>query len=436
MSLLILALGIVLLFILMIHFKLNAFLALVASCLFIGVLHGMPFPGIVASIEKGIGGTASLLVIIGLGAIIGRILTEVGAAQAITQTLIDKFGEKRVGAAVLVASFIIGITMFWEVAFVILMPILYSLAKSAKVSLLRLGVALIAAITACHGFLPPHPGPVAVVGQFGANMGLTFVYGFIIAVPATLLGYLWIVAFKNEKAEIPAQMMSAKEWTREEMPSFGISVFSALLPVILILLGVIGKFAIPEGVLKTIFVDVGSAEYAMLIATFFCVIYFAVGRRGVGMEKMGTYATRAFTTIGPIVFAIGGGAALKQVIVDSGTATYVAELMKGMPVSPLFLAWLVAAVIRLAVGSATVTVFTASGLVIPLAAASSYSPELFVLAITAGSLFCDPPSDGAWWMAKEYFNIDIRQTLMLMSGTTTILSVTGLVGVLALSFII
>ena len=154
------------------------------------------------------------------------------------------------------------------------------------------------------------------------------------------------------------------------------------------------------------------------------------------MEKMGTYATRAFTTIGPIVFAIGGGAALKQVIVDSGTATYVAELMKGMPVSPLFLAWLVAAVIRLAVGSATVTVFTASGLVIPLAAASSYSPELFVLAITAGSLFCDPPSDGAWWMAKEYFNIDIRQTLMLMSGTTTILSVTGLVGVLALSFII
>ncbi|MDR3755024.1 MAG: gluconate:H+ symporter [Terracidiphilus sp.] len=436
MSLLILALGIVLLFVLMIYFKLNAFLALIVSCVFIGVLHGMPLLGIVGSIEKGIGGTASLIIIIGLGAIIGRILTEVGAAQSITQTLIDKFGEKRVGMAVLAASFIIGITMFWEVAFVILMPILYSIAKSAKVSLLRLGVPLIAAITACHGFLPPHPGPVAVVGIFGANMGLTFLYGFIIAIPATLCGYLYVFAFRNETAELPTQMLSAKEWTREEMPSFSVSVFSALLPVVLILLGVIGKYALPGGTISAWLINIGSAEYAMLIATFFCVIYFAFGTRGVGMEKIGTYATRAFTTIGPIVFAIGGGAALKQVIVDSGTATYVADIMRGMAISPLFLAWLVAAVIRLAVGSATVTVFTASGIVVPLAATSGYSPELFVLAITAGSLFCDPPSDGAWWMAKEYFNIDIRQTLMLMSGTTTILSVVGLVGVLALSLII
>jgi gluconate transporter len=442
MPILNLGIGIAFLFSLIILLKLNGFLALFLTALLVGTLQGMPLlgtpeqRGVILSIEKGVGDTMGQLgVIVALGAILGKVLSETGAAQRLAITLVDRIGKRRVAWAIAAASFIIGITLFWQVSFMILIPIVYTVAIAAGLPLLTVGVPTLAAITVTHCFLPPHPGPVAVIGIFSANLGLVLVLGILVGIPAMVVaGPFWAWVLRREEVAIPHHLVTQKTFAEEELPSFASALVAALLPVGLIVLDLIGTYALPDGRARDVLRGVGNADVAMLIGVFAAMFLLGWSRRRTTEELM-TMATSALAAIGPIMFVIGGGGAFKQVILDSGMATSIGDAMVGWPIHPLLLAYLIASLVRIVVGSATVTVFTSSALVLPLIAGSAYPPELFVLAVTAGSVVAGPPNDAAFWMTKEFFNLSMRQNVLVHCGTLTIISVVAIAGVMLLSLV-
>lgn len=431
--LVVLVLGIALIFILIIVCKLNAFLTLLLASLFVGVFMDMPLLKIVGSIESGLGGTLGHLgIIIALGGILGRFLSESGAAPRIALTLVNKFGKQKVAWAIALASFVLGITLFWEVAFIILIPIVYTVAMAASLPLLSVAMPMLAAITVTHCFLPPHPGPTAVCGIFGANIGLTLIYGLIIAISCLIVGVLYTkVLLHNTKSEIPMHLVSDKKFEEKDLPTFGISVFCAVCPVILIVLHLVAEFIFPkDSSVLTATGFVGNADVALLISAFIAMYLFGLRGNKKKMPELMKILEQGLCSLGALVFVIGGGGAFKQVILDSGMSTYIGGLMSNLEIAPLILAYLVTVVIRMAVGSATVTVFTASAIILPLIPGSGIAPELFVLAVTTGSTFGGPPNDAAFWMTKEFFNLSLMGTVKVYSGMLTLVSVLGFIGVL------
>lgn len=433
-----LACGIILLFILIIYFKINAFLSLIISAIFVGIIQGMPLLDIVKSIESGLGGTLGhLAIIIGLGAIFGKIISEGGGAHRMANTLINLFGEKRVGWAICVTSFILGVILFFEVSFILLIPIVYTVAVEAKVKLLKVGIPFLAAISITHCFLPPHPGPTAIASVLGANLGVVLAYGLILAIPASILfGPLFAKLYKNWNLEIPDHLVSKNNFNMDEIPSFATCVLTTLSPVILILIGVVAQYTLPvKSTVNEILTFIGNADVALLISLFIAAYVFGLYKKRKTIRQLMKIAEEALISMGGIIFILGGGGAFKQVIVDSGMADYIAQFTSGWNISPYLLAWIIAAFIRLAVGSATVTVLTTAGIMLPILQETGVSPELMVLAIGSASIAFAPPSDVSFWMSKEYFNLTIGQTVKLVSVMFTLIAVYGLIGVLALSVV-
>lgn len=433
-----LVLGIVLIFVLIIVFKLNAFLTLFLASMFVGVFMNMPLLKIVTSIESGLGGTLGHLgIIIALGGVLGKFLAEGGAAQRIAMTLVDKFGKKNVAWAIALASFVIGTTLFWEVSFIILVPIVFTVVIAAELPLLSVAMPMLTAISVTHCFLPPHPGPTAVAGIFGASIGLTLFYGLIIAIPALIVGVLYAKTFRKTNPAVPTNLVATKIFAEEELPSFGVSVWIALFPVILIVINVMAGFVFPKGspVLR-VTEFIGNADIALIISVFIALYFLGLRGKKKTMKEMMKTLEAGLCSLGALLLIIGGGGAFKQVILDSGMSTYIGSLMGGLHIAPLLLAYLVTIVIRMAVGSATVTVFTSSAIVLPLIAGSGIPPELFVLAVTTGSTFGGPPNDAAFWMTKEFFNLDLWENVKVYSGTLTIISVIGFIGIILESLIV
>ena len=435
MPLVVLACGIVLLFCLVIVVKLNGFLALLLTALFVGLLQGMDFLAIVASVEAGLGGTLGHLgLIIALGAILGKLLSDGGGAQRIATTFINTCGEKRVEWAMCMASFVLGAILFWEVSFVLLLPIVYTVAMEARVRLLRVAIPFVMSITIAHCFLPPHPGPVAIAGIFNANLGLVLLYGLIISIPAAVIFGPGIVKLYNWDVEIPHHLATKTNFSEDEMPGFGISLITALSPVVLILVGVVAQFTMPGDLFATrVLRFIGHADIAMLIAVLMAMYVFGTRgqKRTMGQQMKSVEA--GLMSMGAILFVIGGGGAFKQVILDSGIDKYIAQVTSMWAISPLILGWLVTVCIRFCVGSATVTVLTASAIVLPIQQATGASPELMVLAIATASVFGGPPNDAAFWMVKEYFNLSIVQTVKFWSVQASLLALYGLLGVMLLN---
>jgi Gnt-I system high-affinity gluconate transporter len=433
-----LALGIVILFILIIVFKLNAFLSLIISAISVGLILGMEPLAIVKSIETGLGGTLGhLAIIIGLGAIFGKIISEGGGANRIATSLIKIFGEKRVDWAICIASFLMGIILFYEVSYILIIPIVYTVAIEAKVKLLKVGLPFLAAISITHVFLPPHPGPTAIAGALGANLGVVLGYGLILAIPAAVIfGPLFTRLYKNWDIEIPMHLVSKKEFNMDEVPSFATSLLTTLSPVILILIGVIAEFSLPEtSIIRKTLTFIGNADIALLIALFIAVYVFGLHKKRKTMPQIMKIVESALIGMGGIIFILGGGGAFKQVILDSGMADYIAEFTSGWNISPFILAWLIALIIRIAVGSATVTVLTTAGIMLPIVTATGVSPELMVLAIGSASIAWAPPSDVSFWMTKEYLNLTIGQTVKTVCFMYTLVAIYGILGVLALNMI-
>lgn len=438
MPLIILALGIVLLFLLIVKFKLNGFLSLIVVCLVVGVAEGLPIMKLMSSIESGIGGTLGhLALVLGLGAMLGRLMADSGGAQRISMTLIEKFGRKNVRWAVTLTGFILGIALFYEVGFVLLIPIVFTIAVAADIPVLEVGIPMAAALSVTHCFLPPHPGPTAISIIFNADIGKTLLYGITIAIPTVIIaGPLLYNSVKHFKTEIPEGLISKKIFKEEELPSFGMSCFTALIPVILMASSSITALILPKKSHVYMFFNfVGAPGMALLIAVFVALYTFGFSRNIKITQLMKTVES-SVSSIAMILLIIGGGGAFKQVLIDSGVGKYIATVMVGVNISPLILGWLVACVLRIAVGSATVAGLTAAGIVMPLIAQTHVSPELMVLAVGAGTVIGGPPNDPGFWMFKEFFNLSIPQTVRSWCVMETIIAVSGIIGVMLLSLVV
>ncbi|WP_042348030.1 gluconate:H+ symporter [Bacillus massiliigorillae] len=431
--------GVALLLLLMVVLKLNAFVSLILVSLVVGILEGMSPLDAMASIQSGLGSTlGNLTMVIIFGGVLGKLMTDSGGAQRIATTLINGFGQKRVQLAAVVTAAIVGIALFFETGVVVLIPLVFTIATAARVPVLYIGMPVIAALITMHGFVPPHPGPTAVADVFGASIGKTLIYGVIIAIPALILaGPLYTKLFKKEslEIEIPKGLFNPKEFTEEEMPKFGISLFTALLPVILIALQAIVEIFAPKSAIMPVVDFIGNANVALLISVIVAIFTFGINR-GRKMPQIMQSLTESVSGIAMILLIIAAGGAFKQVLIDSHIDQYISDIMAGSTLSPLLLTWLIAALLRVAVGSATVAGMTAAGIAAPLVATTGASPELMVLAAGAGSVTFSHVNDAGFWIYKEYFNLTIGQTIKTWSIMVTIISLVGLGGVLLIDLFI
>ncbi len=435
MPLLIVILGILLLFVLIAKFKLNAFIAFIIVCVFVGVFQGMELDLIVEAIQIGMGNTLGFLVmILGLGAMLGKLVSDSGAAQRITSGLVASFGIKHIQWAVVVAGFIVGIPMFYSVGFVILIPLVFTIAAATGLPLIYVGLPMLASLSVTHGFLPPHPAPTAIAGMFNADVGKTLLYGIIIAIPTIIVaGPLFTRTIKNIKATPLKEFYNPIVLKDDEMPGMGISLFTTLLPILLILCSTLFTLFISgESMFKQLVVFIGNPVIAMLISVLVALYTLGISR-GKKMPELMNSVSNSVSSITMILLIIAGAGALKQILVASGVSDYIGALLNDSSISPLILAWLIATVIRVCVGSATVAGLTAAGIALPLVQNSGVSPELMVLAIGSGSLMLSHVNDGGFWMFKEYFNLTVKETLSTWTIMETTVGIMGLIGVLILN---
>lgn len=448
MSFLVLALGIAFLLVMIIKFKINTFISLILTSFLVAVGLGMDLYKIPEAIQKGIGGTlGELAIVFGFGAILGRLVADAGGAFRIAHTLINKFGKTRLQLAIMVASFIIGIALFFEVGMVLLIPIVFAIALEASVPLLYLGIPMAAALSVTHGFLPPHPAPTTIANALHANTGNVLVYGMLIAIPTAIIAgplfarYIKKVvpsAFKVKK-ELSAFGDFKNDWKLEETPSFGLSVLTSLFPVILMAVTTIWAmifndgqpFKNPTGI-HAFITMIGNPVAAMIISLVFAMWSMGWHQKRATKDIM-VSVEEATKSIAMLLMIIGAGAAFKQVLIEGGISAQIATIFAHVNISPLILAWLATLLLRIALGSATVAALTGAGLVEPLMQQAGVNPALMVLAIGAGSLGVSHVNDAGFWMFKEYFDLDIKETLLTWTVLETIISVVGLIGVLILA---
>ncbi|MEK9566609.1 MAG: gluconate:H+ symporter [Flavobacteriaceae bacterium] len=435
MPLLVITLGILLLFLLILVVRLNAFIAFILVGLAIGIGQGMELNAIVASIEKGIGNTLGFLVmILGLGAMLGKLVAESGAAQKITNGLIQLFGIRNTRIAVMLTGFIVGVTMFYSVGFVILVPLVFTVAAATGLSLISIALPMLASLSVTHGFLPPHPAPSALSVMFEADMGKTLIYGLIVAIPAILISGPVLTRFiPKVEAKPLKEFMTTKVFSEEELPGFLNSIVTALLPVILIAFSTLVVTFFPlQGTSLSIIKFMGNPVIALLLTVLVATYTLGIAR-GVSMEGVMQIYGKAVSGITMVLLIIAGAGSLKQILIDSGVSEYIGSLLQITSLSPLVIGWLIATLIRFSVGSATVAGLTTAGIVLPLVQATGVSPELMVLSIGAGSLMLSHVNDSGFWLFKEYFNLSVKETLTTWTVMETSIGISGLLGVLLLN---
>ncbi|RNI28724.1 gluconate:H+ symporter [Rufibacter latericius] len=435
MPLLLIALAVLALLILMIVFRLNAFLALILVALGLGIAEGMPVKDAITSVQNGIGSTlGSIALIIGFGSMLGTLISDSGAAQRISLSLIKKFGIRHIQWAMILTGFVVGLPMFYNAGFILLIPLVFSIAASTGLPLLYVGIPMAAALSVTHGYLPPHPGPTSIAVIYKADMGLTLIYGLIVAVPAIIIaGPIFTRFLTKYKASPPAGLAPPRIFTNDEMPGYGVSFFTAVFPVLLMAVATLANAVLPvESTVRKTLDFVGDPAIALLLSVF--VALYTLGlSRGRKMDDLMSLLTGSVSSIAMIMLIIGGGGALKQVLVDSGVGNYITALVRDMSLSPLVLAWSIAALLRVCLGSATVAAITTAGITLPMIAATGASPELMVLSTGAGSLMFSHVNDPGFWMFKEYFSLSIADTIATWSIMETLVSVIGLLGVLGLN---
>ena len=434
MTLLILGFCIVCLILLITWGKVNPFLAFLVVSIVAALLLGMPMNSIAQSVNKGIGDTlGSLVIVIVLGAMLGKLVAESGAAQRIAHTLRNVFGYKNLPWAMSLTGFIVGIPLFYNVGFVLLVPIIFSVAYSYKLPLIYVGLPMVASLSVMHGFLPPHPSPVALLAQFHANMGMTFFYGIMIAIPAVIIaGPLYAKTLKNIKTN-PTKVISIHEIPDEKLPGTANSFISSLLPVIMIAITTTATNVLDKNnqwmTVATFFAEPNIVMLiTIIIATFTLGVY-----RGKSLTHVMNVYAEAVKDVSMILLIIGSAGILKQIFIDSGAGQEIAAALQQWKLPVLILAWIVTAVLRLCLGSATIAGMTAAGIVYPLSLQTNVDANLMVLSIGAGSLFCSHVNDTGFWIFKEYFGISVKDTFRSWSVMESIVSVVGLIGVLVIN---
>ena len=450
MPLVLTAAAITVLLIMIMKFRVHAFIALAVVSFLLAMALGMPLPEIVGSIEDGLGNTlASTGLVFGFGAILGRLLADAGGAQRISTRLVDRFGRRRVQWAVVVAALILGIALFFEVGIVLLVPIVYQMAKQAKVDFLYLGLPMGTGLSVMHAFLPPHPGPTVIAEQYGANIGAVLLYGFVIAVPtAVIAGPVFTYfarkyipsAFARTEVGVLAKLGQGKQFALADTPSFTSSTLTALFPVLLMfgssILTLVQK---ATGLPKNWFFHaaelIGQPTTVMLLSVLLAIHTMGIARK-IPMSQVMQSAEGSVKAVGMLLLILGISGSLKEVLIDGGVGDYVAVLFEGSSISPLLLAWLIAALLRLAQGSATVAALTTAGLIIPLVEGSDVNLALLTLATGAGSIIASHVNDTGFWIVREAFGLTVKETLATWTVLETVISLSGFGFVLLLSLVV
>ena len=423
-------------------FKLHPFLSLTIGSLVVGAIAKLSLSEILASYSKGVGSTvASVGVLIALGAIIGKLLADSGGADEIVDTLVSQASPATLPWAMALIGAVIGLPMFFEIGLVLLMPVIYLVARRSGLGLIPIGIPALAGLSAMHGFVPPHPGTLVAIDALGADLGMTLGLGVLVAIPTIIVsGPLFgVLAGRWVTVEAPTTFdVDPSDGPTTKRPSFAITMFSVLLPVVLMLGKALAEIFIADEdqPVRKVLDILGTPLIALLIAVI--VAMFTLGRgSGMDRETISKCTGAALPAIAGILLIVSAGGGFKEVLVDTGIGTLLADWATGANVSVLLLAWTLAALIRLATGSATVATITASSLILGLVdGMGSGELSLVVLAIGAGSVFLSHVNDAGFWLVKEYFGMTVGQTFKTWSMMETVLSVTGLIVVLALGLVI
>lgn len=455
--------GVALVVLLITWAKFPAFLALAAASLLVGLAARMPLPDITRAFQAGVGDTLGFVaMVIALGTVIGKLLAESGGAVVVSRALANALGERRLDWALMLSGFIIGLPVFFQVGLVLLAPVLFTAQRQTKIPLLRLGLPLVAGLSAAHGLVPPHPGPLAAIERLGADPGRTLFYSLIVGLPVAILsGPLYarfigryvhaepgVIAAQFAVDELRghgehgadisgARKTSSASSVASELhtPTLTVTLLTMLSPVLLMLLAALAQTAMTDGPLRRAIVFTGSPLAAMLIATLIAMYTF--GRAcGFGREKLLRFAEESLPPIAGVLLVVGAGGGFGRVLDAAEVDTAIAHAMGGMRLSPLVMGWVIASLLRLSVGSATVAVITAASILAPLVNGMAVNKELLVVSIGAGSLIMSHVNDGGFWLAKEYLNMSVPQTVATWSIVETIISVSALALVLLLGMFV
>ncbi|AIC21715.1 MULTISPECIES: GntP family permease [Pseudomonas] len=430
------------LIVLITRFKLHPFIALTIAAGFLGLTSGMPVDKIIKAFQDGFGGVLGFVgIILALGTMLGKMMAESGGADQIAQTLIRSFGKERVQWAMMFAAFLVGIPLFFEIGFVLLIPLVFIVARRTGVSIIKIGIPLLAGLSAVHGLVPPHPGPLLAIGVFGADIGKTILYGLIVALPTAIIaGPIYGTFIAKHIPGHPSQELVdqlARENTSANLPSFSVTLLTVLLPVFLMLLKTFADVAFPDGHFFRIWMDMIGHPISALLLALLLSLYTFGSRQGIGSKQILKLLDASLAPTAAIILIIGAGGGFKQMLVTSGVGDVIGHMAVNAQISPILLAWLVAAVIRIATGSATVATITGAGIVVPVVGMiPGVNRELLVLATGAGSLILSHVNDAGFWLVKQYFNMTVAETFKTWTAMETILSVVGLIFILLLSLVV
>ncbi|MCU7704164.1 gluconate:H+ symporter [Streptomyces albidoflavus] len=434
--------GIAVIVLLITKFKVHAFLALTIGSLALGAFAGAPLDKAITSFTAGLGSTvAGVGVLIALGAILGKLLADSGGADQIVDTILAKASGRAMPWAMVLIASVIGLPLFFEVGIVLLIPVVLMVAKRGNYSLMKIGIPALAGLSVMHGLIPPHPGPLVAIDAIGANLGITLALGVLVAIPTVIIAGPLFGKYAARWVDVPAPEKMIPQRATEETdrrPSFGATLATVLLPVVLMLAKALVDIVVdnPESGVQRVFDVIGSPMIALLAAVI--VGMFTLGRAaGFTKGRLSTTVEKSLAPIAGVLLIVGAGGGFKQTLIDVGIGQMILDFSESWAIPTLLLAWLIAVAIRLATGSATVATISAAGLVAPLAAdMSSSHMALLVLAIGAGSLFFSHVNDAGFWLVKEYFGLNVGQTIKTWSVMETIISVVSLVFVLLLSLVL
>ncbi len=440
MSLLIVACAIFLLILLITWAKFNPFLAFLLVSILAGLWLGIPPAELTRSVKKGIGDMlGELVIIICIGAMLGKLVAESGAAQKISNVLMRTFGEKYFQWAMMVTGFIVGIPLFYSVGFVLLIPLIFSVVYQTRLPAVYVGVPMLAALSVTHGFLPPHPSPSALVAQFkefNADMGTTLLYGIVISVPAIIIaGPLFAKTLKNIRSA-PMQAFQPRTIAESELPGTANSFISSLLPVILLVITTAIPYLVTlDGNARIGVQFMGDSVIVMFVSLLVATYTLGIAN-GKKIKDIMTLYGESVKDVALILLIVAGAGAFKEILVASKVDKSIGAMLEGLSINPLVLGWMIAALIRVCLGSATVAGLTAAGIIYPVIKSSGVDPNLMILSIGAGSLMFSHVNDSGFWLFKEYFNLSIKDTIRSWSLMETIVSIVGLLGVLILDIFI
>lgn len=426
------AISIIALVLLIARYRLNPFITLTLVSLGLGLMAGIPAKDVVFVYEAGVGKTLGhIALVVALGTMLGKMMAESGGAEQIARTMIRWFGEKNVHWAMVFIAFLVGFPIFFEVGFVLLIPIAFNVARRTGTSMLLVGLPMVAGLSVVHGLVPPHPAAMIAVGEYQANVGRTISYALLVGIPTAIIAGPIFAKWIAPRIQLPAINPLEEQFihadAERQLPGFGITLATILLPVFLMLLGGWANLiATPGTALNDFLLFIGNSVVALLIATL--VSFYTLGiARGFNRDSILKFSHDCLAPTAGITLLVGAGGGLNRILVEAGIAKEIVAFSSDMALTPLMMGWLVAALMRVATGSATVAMSTAAGIVAPIAIAANYPhPELLVIATGAGSLILSHVNDGGFWLIKEYFNMTVTQTLKTWTVLETIISVVAL----------